>query len=248
MGRITSDRVTTPTGRSGPLWVEHPRHLRSPRLIDRPQNAGRLVSNVQFAVSSAAHRTGRKSSAVANSLIVRSSFVLRNWHVVCSALTRTSPMNSTTPSAQTDRVRRHSSQEALEAVEKGIEESIRFHSSQPVSAVTSRIEELEKEWSMERWLETNASVVAFSGVVLGLTVSKKWFALPLVVTGFLFLHAVQGWCPPVPVLRRLGVRTRSEIDREKFALKVLRGDFKKTNGRARKESIYQQRVLDAVNA
>jgi hypothetical protein len=30
----------------------------------------------------------------------------------------------------------------------------------------------------------------------------------------------------MPVLRRLGVRTRSEIDREKFALKALRGDFK----------------------
>jgi hypothetical protein len=43
--------------------------------------------------------------------------------------------------------------------------------------------------------------------------------------GFLLLHGVQGWRPPVPVLRRIGVRTRSEIDREKFALKVLRGDF-----------------------
>jgi hypothetical protein len=39
------------------------------------------------------------------------------------------------------------------------------------------------------------------------------------------MHAVQGWCPPVPVLRKMGIRTRSEIDREKFALKVLRGDF-----------------------
>ena len=30
----------------------------------------------------------------------------------------------------------------------------------------------------------------------------------------------------MPVLRKFGVRTRSEIDREKYALKVLRGDFK----------------------
>lgn len=29
----------------------------------------------------------------------------------------------------------------------------------------------------------------------------------------------------MPVLRRLGVRTREEIDREKYALKALRGDF-----------------------
>ena len=50
--------------------------------------------------------------------------------------------------------------------------------------------------------------------------------LPALVTGFLFQHAVQGWCPPVPLFRRMGVRTRPEIDREKFALKALRGDFK----------------------
>jgi hypothetical protein len=31
-------------------------------------------------------------------------------------------------------------------------------------------------------------------------------------------HAMQGWCPPVPLLRRLGIRTRNEIDREKYAL------------------------------
>jgi len=42
---------------------------------------------------------------------------------------------------------------------------------------------------------------------------------------FLFQHSVQGWCPPLPVFRRLGVCTRSEIDQEKFALKALRGDF-----------------------
>lgn len=46
------------------------------------------------------------------------------------------------------------------------------------------------------------------------------------VLGFLFQHAVQGWCPPVSLLRRLGFRTSSEIDAERYALKALRGDFK----------------------
>jgi len=49
--------------------------------------------------------------------------------------------------------------------------------------------------------------------------------LPTVVLSFLLLHAIQGWCPPVPVLRRLGIRTREEIDRERYALKALAGDF-----------------------
>ena len=45
------------------------------------------------------------------------------------------------------------------------------------------------------------------------------------VTAFLFQHAVQGWCPPIAVLRRLGVRTAREIEVERIALKALRGDF-----------------------
>jgi hypothetical protein len=49
--------------------------------------------------------------------------------------------------------------------------------------------------------------------------------LPVVVAGFLLQHALQGWCPPLPVLRRLGVRTADEINQERYALKALRGDF-----------------------
>jgi hypothetical protein len=37
--------------------------------------------------------------------------------------------------------------------------------------------------------------------------------------------AVEGWCPPVPILRRLGFRTSYEIEEERQALKALRGDF-----------------------
>jgi len=32
------------------------------------------------------------------------------------------------------------------------------------------------------------------------------------------MHAVQGWCPPVPLFRAFGVRTRMEIDKEKYSL------------------------------
>jgi hypothetical protein len=45
------------------------------------------------------------------------------------------------------------------------------------------------------------------------------------VSGFLLRHAIEGWCPPVTFLRRSGVRTRMEIEQERYALKILRGDF-----------------------
>ncbi|HKR79742.1 MAG TPA: hypothetical protein VJR69_08555 [Nitrospira sp.] len=38
-------------------------------------------------------------------------------------------------------------------------------------------------------------------------------------------HAFEGWCPPVNLFRRLGVRTQREIDEERYALKLRRGDL-----------------------
>jgi hypothetical protein len=45
------------------------------------------------------------------------------------------------------------------------------------------------------------------------------------VQGFFMQHALQGWCPPLPVFRRLGFRTQYEIEQERYALKAIRGDF-----------------------
>jgi hypothetical protein len=67
-------------------------------------------------------------------------------------------------------------------------------------------------------------------MALGLTVSRKFFVLPFAVQAFFLQHALQGWCPPIPLLRRLGVRTQAEIDGERFALKALRGDFRHVAG------------------
>jgi hypothetical protein len=93
------------------------------------------------------------------------------------------------------------------------------------AAIARRLDELDAEWDIERTLEANASAVSLLGLGLGATVNRKWFALPAVVSAFLLQHATQGWCPPLPIFRRLGFRTASEIDHERYALKVLRGDF-----------------------
>lgn len=91
--------------------------------------------------------------------------------------------------------------------------------------IAQRLCALDDEWDIERAIEVNAAALAFAGITLGVTRGRHWLALPALVTGFLFQHAVQGWCPPVPLLRRLGFRTAYEIDEERQALKALRGDF-----------------------
>lgn len=130
-----------------------------------------------------------------------------------------------------ERVRRHTSPDVNVRIDRQIAETVYRYRGQSASAITERIEEIEREWDIERVLETNASTLALTGVTLAATVSRKWLMLPGTVLTFLLLHGIQGWCPPVPILRRLGVRTRREIERERFALKFLRGDFKEFAGK-----------------
>jgi hypothetical protein len=123
-----------------------------------------------------------------------------------------------------DRVPRHTSQDINRQIEMQIAESVRWHAAHP-EEIDRRLHELDQEWDIERTLEANASTLAFTGVMLGATVDKRWLVLPALVTAFLFQHAVQGWCPPLPILRRFGFRTAHEIETERYALKALRGDF-----------------------
>lgn len=84
--------------------------------------------------------------------------------------------------------------------------------------IPARLYELDAEWDIERMLEANASVLSLVGLGLGLTVNRRFLTLPVVVSTFLLQHAVQGWCPPLPVMRRLGFRTQTEIEAERYGL------------------------------
>jgi hypothetical protein len=124
-----------------------------------------------------------------------------------------------------DRVRANTYEKINLKIDREIEARVREYAKKSSAEITRRIGELDREWDIERILETNASALAFTGLLLGVTQNRKWLILPGLVLPFLFQHAVQGWCPPLPILREMGVRTRQEIDREKYALKILRGDF-----------------------
>lgn len=94
--------------------------------------------------------------------------------------------------------------------------------------ITRRLRELDREWDIERILETQAALVVLAGLIMSLRRGRHWLALPGLVSSFLLQHATQGWCPPLGLLRRLGVRTSREIEIERVALKMLRGDFDET--------------------
>jgi hypothetical protein len=91
--------------------------------------------------------------------------------------------------------------------------------------IRQRLGELDREWDIERCLETGAATLTLTGLLLGTTVSKRWLWLSAVVQGFFMQHAIQGWCPPLPLFRSLGVRTQREIEAERHALKALLGEY-----------------------
>jgi hypothetical protein len=123
------------------------------------------------------------------------------------------------------RVQRHSAPEANARMRQDALQRLKAYEHADAPRISARISELEREWDIERVLEANAASAALIGLALGATVDRRWFALPAAVAGFLLQHALQGWCPPLPLFRRLGVRTAREIHEEIVALKVMRGDF-----------------------
>ena len=145
---------------------------------------------------------------------------------------------------QNDRIQKNTPEFINRDFEQELRDTIRYFSTQSKEYISERIEELEKEWNMDRVLITNASAIVGLGLLLGLTVHRSWFILPGLVMTFLLQHGVQGWCPPLPLFRKLGVRSFKEIDRERFALKYLRGDFSKVSGEGRDLAIS---IFEAVS-
>jgi hypothetical protein len=129
-----------------------------------------------------------------------------------------------------NRVQEHTDPAVNAAIKERTERNIHVYSSAGSEAISHRLEELNREWDIERALETNAAGLSLLGLALGTFVNRKWYALPAVVTGFLLQHGLQGWCPPVSLFRRMGIRTAAEIEYERYMLKAKRGDFSSASG------------------
>jgi hypothetical protein len=122
------------------------------------------------------------------------------------------------------RVASRTSEESNERIYRATRMRIDYFERHP-EEIDDRLKELDAEWDTERALELNAASLVVAGTVMGVVLGRRWLLLPLTVGGFLVQHALHGWCPPLPALRRMGVRTPREIEAERYALMILRGDF-----------------------
>jgi hypothetical protein len=125
---------------------------------------------------------------------------------------------------ETDKIRSVFSYEVNRKIDREIEENIRKYTYQGSYEINQRIKELEEEWDIERILHLNLAGLALLGIGLSFK-NKNWLFFSGTMISFVAFNVIKGWAPPLILLRKLGYRTRKEIDCELYAMKFLRGDF-----------------------
>ena len=87
----------------------------------------------------------------------------------------------------------------------------------PLPGGTARLRQLDQEVDQESALQVSAAALGFIGALLSVTVSSAFALLPAFVFATLGQYAVQGWCLPMVLLARLGLRSSRDIDRDRYA-------------------------------
>lgn len=128
----------------------------------------------------------------------------------------------------TDSVRTHASDRVNRRIDAQVEACVRHMAEDPEGPAISRyLERLEHEWDVNRVLMVAVSGLSLFGLAVASRRRQGGRLLAGVAAGLLLQQGLVGFGPLAELARRLGVRTRREIDLEKFALKALRGDFKR---------------------
>lgn len=141
---------------------------------------------------------------------------------------------------RSDRVRDHSSRTVNQRIALTTQVLAERSVSQGRDAIVRRLTELDHEWDVDRVLMANFAVAGGVAYALGLQRyneprrfgprPKGFLALLGAQLGFLMLHATVGWCPPVALWRRLGFRTKTEIESERLYLLEALDELKRVDG------------------
>ena len=143
------------------------------------------------------------------------------------------------------RVQQHTPDYINERIRRHIDQAVEYYGRHP-ELIDQRLRELDEEWDIERTLQTNASAFMLSGLALSVLSGRRWMVLPMAVAGFLLQHSLQGWCPPVSLFRKCGVRTRDEILRERTALLALKGRFDEVS--SKRSSTLEEKIGAVLKA
>lgn len=128
-------------------------------------------------------------------------------------------MKKTLPESQR-RVKKNTRAIIKEDVKTEREERVQRLKRAGRGQIEKRLWELDHEWDIERTLQTNMGLV-LGATLVAATRNRAWLAMSGMVAAFFLQHSLQGWCPPLPIWRKAGVRTAHEIDEERTELQLL---------------------------
>ena len=102
-----------------------------------------------------------------------------------------------------DRVRKHTAPGVNARIDRLTNATLKESVDGGRDAMIARLKELDREWDVDRALMANFAIIGTLTHELGRRHHHNWTYLFRAQLGFLFMHALVGWCPPLPVLRRL---------------------------------------------
>ena len=114
--------------------------------------------------------------------------------------------------------------EAIAANARRTEANLAYYRENP-SMIGRRMAELDDEWDTSRVLQVATSSLTLASFWLTLTKSKLWTLLSLVLAGGALHHGLTRASPAEDIVRRLGFRTRDEIEYERRRLGQLESDL-----------------------
>ncbi len=116
-----------------------------------------------------------------------------------------------------DRVRALTSRKINYKIDMKTKQKINEAKALGPRAVQARLQQLDREWDINKLFMVNFSIIVFTELLLARK-NRKWLWVPIVQTPFLFMQAALGWSPPSLWFRLLGIRTSKEIQAEREAL------------------------------
>lgn len=116
-----------------------------------------------------------------------------------------------------DRIRKKTFRSINEKIDSQTESNIERVKAMGPKAIQNRLNEIDREWDIDRVLMLNFSVLVFAQLLMARR-DRRWLWGPILQTPFLFMHSVLGWCPPSLWFRPMGFRTRKEIQSERETL------------------------------
>lgn len=130
-----------------------------------------------------------------------------------------------------DRVVSQTDPQVNERIRRRTEMSLCYYGAHP-EQIPQRLRELDEEWDVARALEAVSSGLSLMGFTWGVF-RRRWWLIGLAAQGFFLQHALQGWTPPLAIVRRLGFRTAHEIEAERHQLLALTGEHPQPDANAR---------------